>query len=90
MSTTETLPERELRYQCPDCGDVEVKILQACTSCEIPPPAVETITCRCDACYSAKLDKALPGARQRYERWLEREAAKEAKRKARRQEAGEQ
>jgi hypothetical protein len=81
METTseKQLHARFIEYHCPDCGFVETQGLGPCPACIEPPRQTEKIPCRCGPCFSAKLDKAMPGARELYHKRLAREEARAAK-----------
>lgn len=80
--TTTTLPDRKLHYKCPDCEHVQTVTLDQFDTWVKEPPQEETIACRCDRCFSAKLDAAMPGARARYEARVRAEARAAARRPA--------
>lgn len=78
MSTELVEERRRLIYVCPECCSSEIVFLAPCPQCDHPPPVEESIEARCDKCYSEKLDRAMPGARERYKRRMERMARKAA------------
>lgn len=57
---------RKLHYKCPDCPHVETVVLPENPHFDTSGlPQQQSILCRCGPCFSAKLDQAYPGARNR-------------------------
>lgn len=50
------MPEtRLIKWECPDCGAVEVQQLDISNRCIVPPNPVETIPLHCEACERKRL-----------------------------------